>query len=63
MEHNNGFNKDAMFRWETRDNGAVEKASLPCIGELKGYGTFFDELCLIMTGFDRVQPPTEKQVS
>ena len=21
--------------------------------ELKGYGTFFDELCLIMTGFDR----------
>ncbi len=30
-------------------------------GEL--YGTFFDELCLLMTGFDRGQPPTEKQVS
>ena len=23
--------------------------------ELKGYGTFVDELCLIMTGFDRGQ--------
>ncbi len=27
------------------------------------YGTFFDELCLLMIGFDRGQPPTEKQVS
>ena len=25
-------------------------------GELKVYGTFFDELCLLMTGFDRGQP-------
>ena len=31
--------------------------------ELKVYGTFFDELCLVMIGFDRGQPPTEKQVS
>jgi hypothetical protein len=23
---------------------------------IKGYGTSFDELCLIMTGFDRGQP-------
>lgn len=23
--------------------------------ELKGYGTFFDELCLVMIGFDRGQ--------
>ncbi len=26
-------------------------------------GRFFDELCLIFIGFDRGQPPTEKQVS
>ena len=43
------------------------------LGELKGYAcligacpigsTCFDELCFIVTGFDRGQPPTEKQVS
>ena len=26
-------------------------------GALKGCGTFFDELCLLMIGFDRGQPP------
>ncbi len=36
--------------------------------ELKGYacpigGTFFDELSFLVIGFDRGQPPTEKQVS
>ncbi len=25
------------------------------VAELKGYGTFFDELCLTMIGFDRRQ--------
>jgi len=43
--------------------GPLRSMSGPPLRELKGYGTFFDELCLIMTGFDRGQPPTEKQVS
>ena len=30
----------------------------PAGGELKGYGTFFDELCFLVIGFDRGQPPT-----
>ena len=33
------------------------------MGELKVSGTFFDELCFLVTDFDRGQPPTEKQVS
>ena len=35
--------------------GFLEKSVVGFVGELKGYGTFFDELCLIMIGFDRGQ--------
>jgi len=55
-----------------RENRVIEKRignirDVYILGELKGYacligGTFFDELCLIMKGFER-GPPAEKQRS
>jgi len=55
------FSPEALEREFVECQEAIE-------GELKEYacpigGIFFDELCLLMTGFERGQPPTEKQVS